>query len=363
MMKRLMITLIALALFALPSFAAEVPDPETKGNPDQPMLHQHPGMKRDMMHQHPGMQKDKKDMMHQHPGMMKEMMHNPQHMLAMGYHKNLMKFGHILKKVAEQGETVPRDFARAAITEMRRSEAQMEIYREEALGSMPADMKAKQADMAKMMGAHLTEMRTHLGHLEALAKNDRIDSKEVLKHLELLFKESEMCGEGMHGKGMHGGAAAMHGKGMYCRDMRGDCQNCQHCGQMRGNCQHCGQMRHGGMGNWQEMAQQREKMVAEMKAQDAELFKLVDQMNKAPKDQKQGLMAAIVTRLVKQRAALNAHMEKMQEHMKQHMEGASMSPSMSMEGMDSDDMDDEDMDADDTNPDMNMQDMNMQDAR
>jgi hypothetical protein len=143
----------------------------------------------------------------------------------------------------------------------------------------------------------------------------------------------------------------MHGKG--CRDMHGDCQNCQHCGQMR----------HGGMGNWQEMAQQREKMVAEMKAQDAELFKLVDQMNKAPKDQKQGLMAAIVTRLVKQRAALNAHMEKMQEHMKQHMEGASMSPSMAMEGMDSDDMDDEDMDADDTNPDMNMQDMNMQDAR
>jgi len=69
----------------------------------------------------------------------------------------------------------------------------------------------------------------------------------------------------------------------------------------------------------QEMMQQRQKMMEDMKAQDAELTEQVATMNRAPENQKLGLMAAVLTRMVEQRTAMNAQMEKMQARMMQHM--------------------------------------------
>jgi hypothetical protein len=73
-----------------------------------------------------------------------------------------------------------------------------------------------------------------------------------------------------------------------------------------------------------EMKEQKEHLMAECKAQDAELATQVAEMNSAPEDKKLGLMAAIITRLVEQRAVMNAHMgmmqEKMMKHMMHHME-------------------------------------------
>jgi hypothetical protein len=90
----------------------------------------------------------------------------------------------------------------------------------------------------------------------------------------------------------------------------------------------------------QAMKEQKEKLMAEMKAQDAELAVQVANMNSAPEDKKLGLMAAIVTRMVDQRTAMNARMEKMHEqmmgHMMQHMQMGkeSMSKCPIMKGMD-----------------------------
>lgn len=69
----------------------------------------------------------------------------------------------------------------------------------------------------------------------------------------------------------------------------------------------------------QEMAEMREKMMAEMKAQDAELTAQVAEMNDAPADNKIDLIAAAVTHMVEQRTAMHARMEKMQGEMMQHM--------------------------------------------
>jgi uncharacterized protein (DUF2336 family) len=57
----------------------------------------------------------------------------------------------------------------------------------------------------------------------------------------------------------------------------------------------------------------------DMKAQDAELTEQLIRMNSAPEDKKLGLIAAVVTRMVEQRTAMNARMAKMQEEMMQHM--------------------------------------------
>jgi flagellar biosynthesis protein FliP len=90
----------------------------------------------------------------------------------------------------------------------------------------------------------------------------------------------------------------------------------------------------------QEMKDHKQKMMAEMKTQDAELTAQVAKMNSAPADKKVDLMATVVTHLVEQRTAMHARMEKMQEemmpHMMQHMQMGkeSMVNCPMMKGMD-----------------------------
>ncbi len=74
----------------------------------------------------------------------------------------------------------------------------------------------------------------------------------------------------------------------------------------------------------EEMKEQREKMMAEMKVQDADLTAQVARMNSAPNNKKLDLIAAVVTRMAEQRMAMHARMETMQAgmmgHMMQHMQ-------------------------------------------
>ena len=69
----------------------------------------------------------------------------------------------------------------------------------------------------------------------------------------------------------------------------------------------------------QEMKEQKQKMKEDMKAQDAELAEQIAEMNRAPEDKKMGLMAAVLTRMVEQRIAMDARKAKMEEEMMQHM--------------------------------------------
>ena len=90
----------------------------------------------------------------------------------------------------------------------------------------------------------------------------------------------------------------------------------------------------------QAMKEQKEKMTADMKAQDAELTEQVAAMNNAPVDKKTDLMAAVVTHMVEQQTAMNARKAKMEEemmrHMMQHMQMGkkSMDHCSMMRGMD-----------------------------
>jgi hypothetical protein len=201
-MNRMLVAIAALVIF-LPAFSTQL------------QAHETPGSMRQMMRQHPEMKK--------------EMMANPQHMLMMAYHSNMMTFSHKLMKVARQGETVPREFARTAIAEMRRSTEEMERYRAEAMRNVPADVK-EHGDMQKMMDQHMVAVKTHLRELEDLARADRIPSQDVMKHLDAMIEECDGmdCGMmpgkgGMHGKGMHG----VHGKGAHHGCV--ECESCAAC--------------------------------------------------------------------------------------------------------------------------------------
>lgn len=220
-MKRILIAIAVLAVTVLSSQAADVGAPDmNRTTPD--VKASQPDMKGTMKH---GM----------HRGMPKEMMRNPQHLLVMAYHKNVLTFGHMLEMAARQGETVPREVARTAIAEMRRSTEEMEKYRAAAMRDMPADMK-DHGDMKKKMDQHLIEVKTHLRQLEDLAKNDRIQSQEVLKHLQFLKEcEGMGCGNGMQGGKMHHDGMMHHdekmhrdghGKGMHGCQCECECAKC-----------------------------------------------------------------------------------------------------------------------------------------
>jgi len=70
-----------------------------------------------------------------------------------------------------------------------------------------------------------------------------------------------------------------------------------------------------------EMMQAKQKMMEEMKAQDAELTQLVAGMNSAPEAKKLALTANVVTRMVEQQSAMHIKHEAMQAKMMQHMMG------------------------------------------
>jgi hypothetical protein len=87
----------------------------------------------------------------------------------------------------------------------------------------------------------------------------------------------------------------------------------------------------------QTMMQRRQAMMIEMKGEDIELAAQVAQMNGAQAEQKIDLMAAIITRMVQQRTAMNARMETMQGEMKMPMMPSDKEPMSSqpmMKGMD-----------------------------
>jgi hypothetical protein len=65
----------------------------------------------------------------------------------------------------------------------------------------------------------------------------------------------------------------------------------------------------------QAMPEQREKMMSDMKEQDAQLAGQIAEMNRAAADKKLDMMADIVTRMAAQRADMNARMETMHEAM------------------------------------------------
>jgi cytochrome P450 len=82
---------------------------------------------------------------------------------------------------------------------------------------------------------------------------------------------------------------------------------------------------HGKMGDMMKehpanMSEMHKKMEAEMKAQDAELDKLVSEMNTATGEKKADAMAALLSKIVEQRKTMHEKMGDMHSDMKRAMD-------------------------------------------
>ncbi|MBJ6749167.1 hypothetical protein JFN91_02965 [Geomonas sp. Red421] len=218
----------------------------------------------------------------------RQMMRSPQQQLMMAYHRNVANFGRLLYAAAEDGATVSPQLARVAVAEMRRSVDEMEKYRASVVGEVPPERQ-------RMMDEHLVQVKTHLRDLEQLVRQDRIDSDQVKRHVEPMLTG---CGAP--------GCAPWQGAGMGWR---------------------------GGPGGHGMMM---EGMLQKVKAQDAELAALVQDMEQAPREKKLDLLSEIVARMVRQRAEMTDEMERNHREM-MHRFGP-----MQQQEMDEDDSGDED---------------------
>lgn len=240
--------------------------------------------------------------------MQRQMLRNPQFLMMQAYHRSVIGFGQALYRAAEQQPTVPAWFARAALSEMRRSTEEMEKYRVTAMREVQVPPQRQ-----KMMDEHLVQVKTHLRQLEDLARSDRIASEEVKTHLQAIF-------EGCQGAGCSPKAGMYPGRrGGYPRMQGWDCRQMP-----------------------PERAAMMEKMMRKMKDQDAELQGIVQEMERATGDRKLALVAEAVAKMVQQRADMTADMESMQNHML-HGRGQPLPPGHEMEPEDDDMGDDEGM--------------------
>lgn len=117
----------------------------------------------------------KKGMAHDH--MM--MAHEPHHALAMAYHQNLAAFAKALHDQTAGASSVNVEFARAAVTEMRRSFDQMKEHHQEHMQTMSAEMHTKMSAMMPQMETHQTELNTQLMALEQEVQAGTPDAKKV----------------------------------------------------------------------------------------------------------------------------------------------------------------------------------------
>ena len=121
----------------------------------------------------------KMEMSHDHMMMASE----PHHVLAMAYHQNLAAFAKALHEQTASEGPLNIDFARTAVSEMRRSFDQMKQHHQEHMAGMSAEMRAKMdarmSGMMEKMQTHQAELNTQLTALEQEIQSASPDAKKV----------------------------------------------------------------------------------------------------------------------------------------------------------------------------------------
>ena len=108
-----------------------------------------------------------------------KMASEPHHVLAMAYHQNLAAFAKALHEQTTTAGPLNLDFARAAVSEMRRSFDQMKQHHQEHMKGMSTEMHTKMSGMMEKMGTGQAEMNTQLTDLEQELLSTTPDAKKV----------------------------------------------------------------------------------------------------------------------------------------------------------------------------------------
>lgn len=169
-------------ILTLGALSATAATPEQAGSAGKPAMHGKMGTSHDHM----------------------MMATEPHHVLAMAYHQNLAAFAKALHEQTASAGPLNIDFARTAVSEMRRSFDQMKQHHQEHMEGMGAEMRAKMgakmSGMMEKMQAHQADMNTQLTALEQEINSASPDAKRVSTlaesvhtHLTEMAKMHEGC--------------------------------------------------------------------------------------------------------------------------------------------------------------------------
>ena len=131
---------------------------------------------------------------------MSAMMQEPHHQLAMAYKQNLENFAKALRDEAAKTTTVNPEFARAAVSEMKRSFDLMQQHHQDHMKTIDDKMKAHMSDMMKQMEAQDAAIKEAFAGLDKEVQNSAPDSKNISNYVDAILKNCDMSK--MHGEMM-----------------------------------------------------------------------------------------------------------------------------------------------------------------
>jgi hypothetical protein len=118
------------------------------------------------------------------------MAQEPHHLLAMAYAENMATFAKTLRDKVDAAKSLDGDFARAAVTEIRRSFDTMQQHLGEHTRTIPAGNEGH-AGMMRAMNAHVSAIRLSITALEreieaATPQADKVSERaaEIIKHID-----------------------------------------------------------------------------------------------------------------------------------------------------------------------------------
>jgi hypothetical protein len=103
----------------------------------------------------------------------------PNYVLATAYHQSMLVFAKALNHQAVGASPVNVEFARDAVTEMRRSFDKMKKYNEEYMETISAEVRTSTAPMMQQMETQRADLNVQLTALEKEVALDKPDAKKL----------------------------------------------------------------------------------------------------------------------------------------------------------------------------------------
>ncbi len=124
--------------------------------------------------------------------MMAEMMKSPHHQMMTAYRQSVVNFAAALRDMAADSKMFDRDFARTALTEIKRGAEMMDGIHQKHEATMSAEMRQKMAMMMGEMSKDQTALKEHIAALDALLQNDAPNLTDVQMHAAAIVSQFEM---------------------------------------------------------------------------------------------------------------------------------------------------------------------------
>jgi polyhydroxyalkanoate synthesis regulator phasin len=120
---------------------------------------------------------------------MSGMTNEPHHVLAMAYMQSIGTFAKVLSDQAQASGQLSADFARAVVTEMRRSLDQADEHHREHMKTMGEDMRTKMPAMIKEMDTRRSRLGNAVDALEKDVRDYTLNSKHIAADSDVVIKQ------------------------------------------------------------------------------------------------------------------------------------------------------------------------------